>query len=128
MIQAKINHYFSSKSGLYHYLNTASRNYHEFLLDEMVKYKKYFYVIHPLLACKWILDKHCPPPMLFTELADTELDADMKETVDRLLELKMNTPEMGKGKRIDLLNDYIRRNLILLKTQIDALLREHKAD
>ncbi len=128
MIQAEINHYFSSKSGLYHYLNTASRNYHEFLLDEMVKYKKYFYVIRPLLACKWILDKHCPPPMLFTELADTELDADMKETVDRLLELKMNTPEMGKGKRIDLLNDYIRRNLILLKTQIDALLREHKAD
>ncbi len=72
MIQAEINHYFSSKSGLYHYLNTASRNYHEFLLDEMVKYKKYFYVIRPLLACKWILDKHCPPPMLFTELADTE--------------------------------------------------------
>ncbi len=52
----------------------------------------------------------------------------MKETVGRLLELKMNTPEMGKGKRIDLLNDYIKRNLILLKTQIDALLREHKAD
>lgn len=128
MIQDEINHYFSSKSGLYHYLNTANRNYHEFLLDEMVKYKKYFYVIRPLLACKWILDKHCPPPMLFTELADTELDADIKETVNRLLELKMNTPEMEKGKRIDLLNDYIRRNLMLLKTQIDALPHEHKAD
>lgn len=128
MIRAQINHYFSSKSGLYHYLSTADRNYREFLLGETVKYKKYFYVIRPLLACKWILDKHCPPHMMFTELANAELDADMKETVARLLELKMKSPETEKGKRIDKLNQYISENLTLLKAEIEALPHEEKAD
>lgn len=128
MIRTEINNFFSSKSGLYHYLNTANRHYKEFLQDETVKLKKYFYVIRPLLACKWILNKHCPPPMLFTELVDAELEPDMRSSIDSLLELKMNTPEMGKGKRIDSLNDYIAQNLTSLKIQIDALPHEHKAD
>ena len=127
-IRAKINHYFSAKSGLYHYLSTANSNYREFLKGDMVKLKKYFYVVRPLLACKWILDKKCPPPMLFTELADAELEADMKPIIDNLLRLKMNTPEMGEGKRIDKLNEYIDGNLVSLKAAIDALPREHKAD
>ncbi|MDD4494913.1 MAG: nucleotidyltransferase domain-containing protein [Eubacteriales bacterium] len=127
-IRTEINNYFSAKSGLYHYLNTAHSNYREFLKGDMVKLKKYFYVVRPLLACKWILDKKCPPPMLFTELAETELERDMKPIIDDLLRLKMNTPEMGEGERIDKLNEYIDENLVSLKVTIDALPREHKAD
>jgi len=127
-IRAEINNYFSAKSGLYHYLSTASGNYREFLKGETVKLKKYFYVIRPLLACKWILAKKCPPPMLFTELAYAVLEDNMKSTVDELLQLKMSTQEMGEGKRIDKLNDYIDENLISLKAIIDALPGDHKAD
>ncbi len=49
--------YFSCKSALYHYYGTANKNYHEYLKDDMVKYKKYFYLLRPLLACKWIEEK-----------------------------------------------------------------------
>ena len=34
--------YFSCKSALYHYYGTASKNYHTYLREDMVKYKKYF--------------------------------------------------------------------------------------
>jgi predicted nucleotidyltransferase len=127
-VRAEINHYFSAKSGLYHYLSTANSNYREFLKGDMVKLKKYFYVVRPLLACKWILDKKCPPPMLFSELADAVLETEMKPIISDLLRLKMSTPEMGEGKRIDKLNEYIDSNLVSLKATIDAIPGERKAD
>ena len=67
-ISKMINNYFVKKSGLYHYLSTAKRNYHEFLTGETVKFKKYFYVLRPLLACRWILAEGTQPPRLFTDL------------------------------------------------------------
>ena len=77
-IQKEINNYFLAKSGLYHYLSTATSNYREYLKGDTVKLKKYFYVVRPLLACKWILDKNCPPPMLFSELVEAELETEMQ--------------------------------------------------
>lgn len=50
IIQKEINHYFLAKSGLYHYLSTATGNYREYLKGDMVKLKKYFYVIRPIIA------------------------------------------------------------------------------
>ena len=55
--------YFACKPALYHYYGAAAKNYREYLLDDMVKYKKYFYVLRPILACKWIEEKKCPPPV-----------------------------------------------------------------
>ena len=60
--------YFSSKRGLYHYIHMAAGNYREYIKGDMIKAKKYFYVLRPVLACRWILDKGSPPPMLFSEL------------------------------------------------------------
>lgn len=120
-IQREINDFFLAKSGLYHYLSTASSNYREYLKGETVMLKKYFYVIRPLLACKWILEKNCPPPMLFSELVEAELELQMCPIIERLLALKSVTPEMGVGPRIDALNEYINSSLISLKAAIDAL-------
>ncbi len=55
--------YFSSKAGLWHYLHMAEGNYRDYLRGEMVRAKKYFYVLRPILACKWILEKGTPPPI-----------------------------------------------------------------
>lgn len=106
-----INNYFNSKHGLYHYLSTAKSNYREFLRTDTVKLKKYFYVIRPVLACKWIIDKNSPPPMLFSELCNAELEPYMKPYVDKLLDLKINTPEITTGNRIDEINKYLDSNI-----------------
>ena len=116
-----INEFFIKKSGLYHYLSTAKSNYREYLKGETVRLKKYFYVLRPLLACKWILSEQTPPPMLFSELMDQYLEDEMKPTVQELLRLKMATPEIGTGKRIDVLNSYIDENIEAMEKTVQAL-------
>ena len=110
-----VNDYFDKKSGLYHYLSMAKTNYRTYLKTENVKLKKYFYVLRPILACKWILEKENPPPMLFETLVEQCLDDNMKSYVSKLLDLKINSPEITEGKRIDELNAYIEENLILIE-------------
>lgn len=119
-----ISHYFQQKSGLYHYLSTAKSNYREYLHGETVRLKKYFYVLRPILACRWILEKQTPPPMLFTDLAKACLDEALVPAVNELLDLKMNTPELGEGKRIGVINDYLDASIL----DIEELLKEYPSD
>ena len=120
-----INKYFVAKSGLYHYLSTAKSNYREYLKGETVRLKKYFYVLRPLLACKWILAEGTPPPMLFSELMDKYLDNTIQADVLKLLDLKTNYPEIAEGKRFDKVNEYIERNVKAIDEQIKALPNTH---
>ena len=103
--------YFSSKRGLSHYLSMARNNYREYLRGDTVKAKKYFYVLRPVLACQWILDHGTPPPMLFSELMVTELAADIRPEVERLLELKQKSPEIKLISKIEALNWYLDKSI-----------------
>lgn len=127
-ISTRIDEYFIGKNGLYHYLNMARNNEREFLQGERVKLKKYFYVLRPILACKWILKKGTPPPMLFDDLAKECLDEEIREEVERLLKLKKETPELGEGARIEKLNEYIEKNIIKIKDEIERLPTVHSKD
>ena len=121
-----INKYFVAKSGLYHYLSTAKSNYHEYLKGEIVRLKKYFYVLRPLLACKWILAENTPPPMLFSELMDKYLDESIREDVLKLLDLKMNNPEITEGKRFEKVNEYLDKTTLEVEKQIKDLPFSHE--
>ena len=66
--------------------------------------------------------------MLFSELMKSELEADMIPIVKDLLNLKMNTPEVGEGKRIDKLNDYIDSELSEIQQTIDNMSNEREAE
>lgn len=122
--QPTIQEYFTAKSGLWHYLSTAEGNYREYLKGEMVRAKKYFYVLRPLLACRWILERGTPPPMGFAELVETQLERELRPTVETLLRLKMETPEIGEVPRIDALNKFIDTNLPALRAEVESLPRE----
>ncbi len=113
--------YFSSKRGLSHYLSMASSNYREYLKGDTVKAKKYFYVLRPVLACRWILDKGTPPPMLFSELVDAELDPALVPDVDRLLDLKMNAPEIKAIPKNESINRYLESNIEEVRSRIVQL-------
>ncbi len=113
--------YFSSKRGLSHYLSMASSNYREYLKGDMVRAKKYFYVLRPVLACRWILDKRTPPPMLFSELVEAELDPSLLPDVDRLLALKLNTPEIKTIPKIESINRYLDSSIEEVRSRIVQL-------
>lgn len=106
-----LSQYFSQKKSLYHYWHMAETNYREYLKGDEVRIKKYLYVLRPLLAARWILDKKVAPPMLFDELVEAELEDDLKEEVEKLLVLKKTLPEMGMAPKVQALNDYIDKML-----------------
>jgi len=85
----------------------ARRNANQFLDKDAVKLKKYFYVLRPLLAIRWIEAGKGLPPVPFTELLDAVAPDDITETVRALLSLKQNTPELGEGPQIPVINDFI---------------------
>lgn len=113
--------YFSVKKSLYHYWHTSETHYKTHLLSDEVNIKKYFYALRPLLAAKWILDKRCAPPMLFEELVEEELETELVPEVNRLLDMKKTLPEMGKAPRIQIINDYVERELRKIKVAAEEI-------
>lgn len=107
--------YFSVKKSLFHYWHMAETNYREYLKGSEVRVKKYFYVLRPLLAAKWILDNQSAPPMLFDELVEAELEDELRPELDKLLALKKCMPEMGMAPKIQIFNDYIERTMPEIK-------------
>lgn len=121
-------HYFSSKKTLYHYISMAEGNYREYLKGDLVRAKKYFYVLRPVLACQWILDRGTPPPMLFSELMKVELPAELIGAVNQLLELKMKSPEVKAIPRIPEINEYLDESIPSIKNIVRSLEDSHTPD
>lgn len=104
--------YFSIKPCMYHYYGTAKKNYLENLTTEMVKYKKYFYVLRPILACKWIEERKSPATVCFQDLLDEMLEKEMRPCIDLLLEQKRKMKESQTAPRVDVVNEYIEQKLV----------------
>lgn len=120
--------YFSCKAAMYHYYGTANKNYLEHLTAEAVRYKKYFYVLRPLLACKWIEQKACPPPVSFQDLVAETLEEDMRPVIQELVRRKIQMAESEKGERVEPANAYIVEQLAYLKQKTDSMEDDRKAD
>lgn len=105
-----IDRFFSCKSGIFHYISTARAN-RFYLREENVKLKKYFYVIRPILACRWILENKTPPPVLFSELVDSVAENSLKSVISELVRMKTESPETLKGKHIPELDRYIEKSI-----------------
>lgn len=120
-LSAAADRFFRKKACLYHYLSTAKKNCREFLGGDTVKLKKYFYALRPILACRWILEKQTPPPVPFSALAEAFLDEALVPTVNELVRLKSETPELGLGPRIDLLNEYLDASIAEMDRLLSAL-------
>lgn len=103
---------FSPKSCMYHYLSMARGNYREFLQGEKVKIKKYFYVLRPVLACKWIEKYNTMPPILFQELVqDIVPNGKLHSEITNLLERKIKGDELDYEPRINVINEFIEKEI-----------------
>lgn len=109
-ISSVIDKYFNVKSAMYHYFNMAKNNYCQYINGDIVKIKKYFYVLRPLLSCEYIRENKKSPPMLFDDLL-CYLNGDVKNEVLKLLKLKANTSELGMDYAIACINEYIEDKL-----------------
>ncbi len=112
---------FSELRGYYHYASMAKKNFREHLRGDTVRFKKYLYVLRPLLAARWIRAGRGAPPMRFAELAEaTVADAAMLGEFNRLLEVKMRSGEAATSPRWEAVHAFIEAELLALQAGIPA--------
>ena len=127
-VRAEMGKYFSRKSSLWHYLHMAQGNYRAYLRGERVKAKKYFYVLRPLLACRWILENSTPPPVPFEKLVKAQLPAELLPVVETLVAAKKRAGEKAEGPRIPELDRYLEEELRHVREKADGLPPAPKKD
>lgn len=103
---------FAPTSCIYHYLNMAKGNYRDYLQREEVKIKKYFYVLRPILAAKWIEKYSTIPPVDFTALLNDILPAgELKTAIQTLLERKIAGEELNLEPKVVVINQFINEEI-----------------
>jgi uncharacterized protein len=107
-LRALRTEFFSPPACAYHYLHMAQGNFRSYLQGETVRLKKYFYVLRPLLAVKWIEQHRGVVPMLFRDLLATVVDQPaLIASIDALIHRKMQGDELDEGPPIPVIKEFI---------------------
>ena len=91
----------------YHYSHMAKGNARGYLLGDRVGLKKYFYVLRPLLAIRYIERERGVPPVRFEALVEAVAPEGIRPGIARLLEEKRAASELSTGRPILELGDFI---------------------
>jgi uncharacterized protein len=104
--------YYTCRAGIHHYLNMTIGCYREHLQSDVVKLKKYFYALRPILAAKWIVTYQTFPPMVFSKLLELiDRRQDLLAEIDRLLTIKATATEADPIAASPILNEFIRSEI-----------------
>lgn len=126
-IKELIPTYYSEQACFYHYLNMAQSNFGEFLKGDEVWLKKYFYVLRPILALKWIEEENGFAPMEFEKMMEQLMPAgELKQAIQKLLDTKRAGNELQTGPRIEAISSFIEKELERLQQKKPA--KEPKTD
>jgi uncharacterized protein len=114
--------FFNPQSCLHHYLHMAEGNFYKYLDKDIVRVKKYFYVLRPLLACEWIRNNNSMPPMEFEILLETQVqDPEIKSEIVKLLERKIKGEELNEEPKIDRIHSFLVEKLEFYKAYLETL-------
>ena len=104
--------YYSSTASGYHYLHMAQGNYREYLKGDVVWRKKYFYVLRPILAIKWLEAGRGVVPTEFQSLVDQIVaPGSLRDAIDMLIAEKAAGGELDRGPRIPEISDFVASEL-----------------
>ena len=121
--------YFNPKSCLHHYLHMAEGNFNEFLQKDLVKIKKYFYILRPILACEWIKQTNTMAPMEFQILLDSQVtDPNVKTEIQNLLARKISGEELNEEQKNPVLNDFLEQKILFFNDYVKKLGQHNQPD
>ncbi len=104
--------YFNPRAVIYHYLHMARNNWQAYFKEEEVRIKKYFYVLRPLMACRWVERTGQMAPVLFdTMLHSGHVPPAVVQATEALLIRKMAGEELSKGGRLPVLDEFIEQEI-----------------
>ncbi len=94
----------------------AKGNVREYLRGENVWRKKYFYVLRPLLAMRWIEQELGAVPIEFARLLDATVSTpELRRAIDELLEEKKSGAELDHGPQIPAISEFIDQEIVRLE-------------
>ena len=118
-----IPRYFNSIGAMHHYRSMADRTIAENLTDGRITIKKLFYVLRPLLACRWIRQTATQPPTEFEKLTTpTSITAEERGWITSLLKQKSATAEAESVELDECKENNIRSELDRYKSDAEAVL------
>lgn len=110
---------YSPIACMYHYLHMARGNFRGYLKGATVSVKKYFYVLRPILAIKWIEASSDVVPMEFETLVENLLpNSELREQIVRLIERKKLGDELKREPRIEVISNFIETEMERLASKI----------
>ncbi|NJD67619.1 MAG: hypothetical protein C3F12_12400 [Candidatus Methylomirabilota bacterium] len=120
-LRALLPAFYSPRASFFHYLHMARGNIREYLKGDVVWRKKYFYVLRPLLAMRWIDQGLGPVPVEFGKLVDaTVADPTVRGAIAELLIAKRAGDELDRGARIPAISEFIEQEMARLEdTELD---------
>jgi len=82
--------YFSPKTAVHHYLGLAKKMLYSAAENKNVKLKRLFYIIRPILAVRWIIERDAIPPVRLSELEQLldEMPAVREQVAELLVQKK----------------------------------------
>ncbi|PVZ82489.1 nucleotidyltransferase [Serratia sp. S1B] len=111
-LRSLVPQWFSAQRARWHYLSMARKNFRGYLQGEQVRLKKYFYVLRPLLAVRWIEAGKGAPPMRFDQLlAGTVDEPRLLAEIHQLLLSKQRAGEAEYGPRREMIHAFIAKEL-----------------
>jgi len=104
---------FSPVASAHHYGNLARSVVSKVLGRDEVVYKRYFYLLRPLFAVRWIAEGRGIPPVEFLPLLDAWLPSPgpVRAAIDQLLVMKRRGDELSSGPRVEALHEFLSEQL-----------------
>jgi predicted nucleotidyltransferase len=117
---------YSVERGIYHYRSMAKTNYRDYLQTDMVPLKKYFYVLRPLLAVRWLERYGRAAPIEFGKLLHLIDDRPhLTAAIAELQRKKSEAPEMGLSEQVPIIHRFVEEELARLEAILPE--REHRS-
>jgi predicted nucleotidyltransferase len=115
LVRNLIPEIYSCERGVHHYRSMAKTTFKSHLQGDQVSLKKYFYALRPLLAVRWLERYQTAAPIEFHKLLHLlEDQPKLLVEIDKLLEQKRNSPELGRQAPVLAINAFIEEELARL--------------
>jgi predicted nucleotidyltransferase len=117
-LKAALPAFHRSDRAFHHYLHMAARNFRQYIEGrELVRIKKYLYVLRPVLAADWIEQGRGPAPMRFQALVDSIVtEPSLKAAIEDLLVRKRAGLESEREPPIPEISSFLEHEFARLQS------------
>ena len=121
-MQARVVDCFNARKGYHHYHRMASGVAEKHLIGNRIGIKKLFYIVRPLLACRWIECRHSMPPTDFHKMLGLGLiDAATENWIQAQLAAKADLPEGAPVEIPDTVSGWITEALSDTASRLESI-------